>query len=47
MPLFKLFPGLPRRIFSSLTFFFGGIFDFFEYKRVKMKTAKVEEPAGD
>lgn len=27
MPLFKLFPGLPRWIFSSLTAFLGGIFD--------------------
>jgi hypothetical protein len=26
MPLFKLLPGLPRRSFSSLTAFLGGIF---------------------
>ena len=26
MPLFKLLPGRPKRIFSSLTCFFGGIF---------------------
>lgn len=28
MPLFKLLPGLPRRTFSSLTAFLGGIFCF-------------------
>jgi hypothetical protein len=28
MPLVRLFPGLPRRIFSSLTAFLGGIFFF-------------------
>lgn len=30
MPLFKLLPGRPKRIFSSLTAFLGGILFFFE-----------------
>lgn len=29
IPLFKLFPGRPKRIFFSSTAFFGGIFFFF------------------
>lgn len=35
IPLFKLFPGLPSIIFSSLAAFFGGIFLAFAYDLVK------------
>jgi hypothetical protein len=34
MPLFRLFPGRPRRIFSSCATFFGGIFFRLEYCRL-------------
>ena len=34
IPLFKLLPGLPSRIFFSSTFFLGGIFFFAAYERV-------------
>jgi hypothetical protein len=42
MPLFKLLPGLPSRIFSSLTAFLGGILFFLAYGLVVvMKTVQL------
>lgn len=35
IPLFRLLPGRPKRTFSSLTAFLGGIFFFFAYARVE------------
>lgn len=36
MPLFKLLPGLPRRIFSSTTGFLGAILLRLAYVRAEM-----------
>lgn len=41
IPLFKLFPGLPSIIFSSLAAFFGGIFLTFAYDLVKSSNTVV------
>ena len=39
MPLFKLFPGLPKRSFFSSSFFLGGIF----FRRVEYLQVKIYE----
>ena len=39
MPLFKLFPGLPKRSFFSSSFFLGGIF----FRRVEYLLVKIYE----
>lgn len=44
MPLFRLLPGLPSRIFSSLTAFFGGIFLLDAYVR---RGEREGEKSGD
>lgn len=44
IPLFKLFPGLPSIIFSSLAAFFGGIFLTFAYGLVKSSNTVVLRP---
>lgn len=41
IPLFKLFPGLPSIIFSSLAAFLGGIFLAFAYDLVKTNNTVV------
>ena len=43
MPLFRLLPGRPRRIFSSLTCFLGGIFFFLAeaYVRTDAKETQI------
>ena len=39
IPLLRLFPGLPRGIFSSTCAFLGGILVFFAYERENVKAA--------
>jgi hypothetical protein len=46
MPLLRLFPGRPRRIFSCLTSFFGGIF-FFLVANVRVKIQEKGENEGE
>jgi hypothetical protein len=42
MPLLRLLPGLPRRIFSSSTFFLGAIFLGFAYVRTGVRRRVME-----